>query len=122
MAPENTEDQLLHRLFDQVNEHLETRWAYFSLASTEKISELAADIAGALAVFTFMVLMLLFFALGFAWWLGDYLHHRPAGFAVTGLLFLPIAYLSFRFIRPFVRTRVIESVLRDDATENPPEL
>jgi hypothetical protein len=122
MTPENTEDQLLNRLFEQVNEHLETRWAYFSLTSTEKISEYAAEIAGALAAFTFMVLMLLFLAIGFAWWLGDYIHNRPAGFALTGLLFLPIGFLSFRFIRPFVRNRIIESVLRDETPENPSEL
>jgi hypothetical protein len=35
---------------------------------------------------------------------------------------LPIGFLSFRFIRPFVRNRIIESVLRDETPENPSEL
>ena len=53
MAEEPNDEQVLHRLFDQLNQHLETRWEYFTLTSTEKVSGLAANIAGAVIILVF---------------------------------------------------------------------
>ena len=121
MAEETKDDQVLHRLFEQLTQHLETRWEYFTLTSTEKMSNLAANITGALTVFVFAVLVLFFFTLGFAWWLGDYIGNRAGGFALTGLIFVPIAIVFFQWIRPFVRKKIIQSVLHDDMATNTPE-
>jgi hypothetical protein len=38
MIEETNTDELLHRFIKQVNEHIETRWAYFTLTATEKMS------------------------------------------------------------------------------------
>lgn len=119
MAEEPDSEQLLHRLFEQVNEHIETRWTYFSLTSTEKLSGIAANMAGAFTVFIFALLVLFFFSMGFAWWLGDFIGNRAGGFALAGLVFIPIAALVFRWIRPYVREKIIESVLHDNESENP---
>lgn len=119
MAEETNDEQLLHRLFEQVSQHIETRWAYFSLTATEKASALAANIAGALTVFVFAVLVLFFFTFGFAWWVGDFIGHRAGGFALTGLIFIPIAAITFRWIRPFVRTKIIQAILHEDSQEKP---
>ena len=121
MAEETNEEQLLHRLFDQVSQHLETRWEYFSLTATEKASGIAANLAGAVTVMVFSVLVLFFFTLGFAWWLGDYMGNRAGGFALTGLIFIPVALVTFRWIRPFVRNKIIHAILHDEGAENPTE-
>lgn len=121
MAEERSEEQLLHRLFDQLNRHLETRWEYFTLNATEKMSALAANIAGGFTIFIFSLLVLFFFTLGFAWWLGDYIDNRAGGFALTGLIFIPIAFGLFRWIRPFVRNIIIESILNDEPSDKRPE-
>jgi hypothetical protein len=118
MTEETKEEQLLHRLFDQLSEHIETRWAYFSLTSTEKVSGIAANAAGAIVVLVFSLLVLFFFTMGFAWWLGDFIGHRAGGFALTGFIFIPIAILAFRWIRPFVRTKIIDAILQEDDQEN----
>ncbi|MFN0216952.1 MAG: hypothetical protein ACKVT2_22060 [Saprospiraceae bacterium] len=119
MAEETKSEETLHRLFEQVNEHLETRWAYFSLSATEKLSGIAADMAGAFTLFFFGMLVLFFFCMGFAWWLGDVIGNRAGGFALAGLVFVPIAYFVYRWVRPFVRDKIIESALNEEDKENP---
>jgi hypothetical protein len=119
MAEESSTEQVLRRLFEQVSEHIETRWAYLTVTATEKISGMASDLIGAFTTFIFAVLMLFFFSLGLAWWLGDFINSRPGGFALTGLIFIPIGYFANRWIRPYVRERVIKSALEEDETENP---
>jgi hypothetical protein len=120
MTEETSTDELLHRFIKQVNEHIETRWAYFTLTSTEKMSDVAANVVGAFTVFVFAVLVLFFFSMGFAWWLGDYLGNHAGGFALAGLLFIPISILVYRWIRPFVRSKIIQTYLQhEDAAKTP---
>ena len=52
MSEENNQKQGLNGLFEQINQHLETRWASFSLTTTEKLSDLAANMAG---IFTLLL-------------------------------------------------------------------
>lgn len=119
MTEEPDSEQLLHRLYAQINAHLETRWAYFSLNTTEKMSAIMASLAGAMTLAVFGLLVLFFFSLGFAWWLGDFLGNRAGGFALAGLVFIPIAWGVYRWIGPFVREKIIESVLNEDQNEPP---
>lgn len=119
MAEESESEQLLHRLFDQLNQHIETKWAYFTLNATEKLSGIAANIVGALTLATFGLLVVFFLSMGFAWWLGDLIGNRAGGFALAGLVFIPIAYFAFRWIGPFVRDKIIESALNDHDSEKP---
>ncbi len=119
MAEETDPEQLLHRLYEQVNEHLETRWAYFTLTSTEKLSGAAAGLAGALTVIVFALLVLFFFSMGFAWWLGDFIQNRAGGFALAGLVFIPIAFFAYRWIGPYVREKVIQSMMHEDQKQTP---
>ena len=113
MPEENEPEQLIQRLYEQINTHLETRWAYFSIVGTEKFSVLAARLAGLLTLAVFGLLVLFFFSLGFAWWLGDCIDHRAGGFALAGLVFVPIAYGVFRWIGPFVQEQVTDTILDD---------
>lgn len=113
MAAEKDPEQLVQRLFDQINEHLETRWAYFTLAFTEKLSLIISNLAGVITIFVFAVLVLFFFCMGFGWWLGDLIQNRAGGFALAGLIFVPIGALGFKWIRPVVREKIIESMLEE---------
>ena len=119
MAEETNDEQVLDRLFEQISEHLETRWAYFSLTATERLSGIAADIAGAVTVFVLALFVLLFFSMGLAWWLGNFIGSRAGGFALTGLIFVPIAAMYYHWIRAFVRRKVIQYTLPEDEATNP---
>jgi len=121
MATEKDSDELLHKLYEQLSEHVETRLEYFTLNATEKMSGIAAGFAGAFTVFMFAVIVLFFFSMGFAWWLGDFIGNRAGGFALAGLVFIPVAVLVFRWIRPFVRDKVIQTMIPNEAIEKSTE-
>jgi hypothetical protein len=113
MAEEIKDEQVLNRLFEQISQHIETRVEYFTLTSTEKISALIASLAGIISIFVFAILVLFFFSMGFAWWLGDMVQSRAAGFALAGLIFIPIAIAVNVWIRPFIRAKIVETVLEE---------
>ncbi len=113
MAEEIKDEQVLNRLFEQLSKHLETRVEYFTLSATEKTSALMAKLAGVVTIFIFAILVLFFFSMGFAWWLGDVVQSRAAGFALAGLIFIPIAIVVYRWIGPFVRSKIIETVMEE---------
>ncbi len=119
MTEPSSEGPVLQRLIDQVNQHIETRWEYLTLTAAEKMSEIAAMLAGAFMLLAFGGFILFFFSIGFAWWLGDYINSRAGGFALAGLIFLPVALVSFWWIRPFVRAKIIHAILQEnDAAKN----
>lgn len=118
MSKEPEQDPPLERLFEKGVQHLETRWEYLSLSTTEKISGAAATITGMLIVAVFTLIILFFLSIGFAVWLGDYLGNRAGGFALAGLLFVPIAFAAYYYIPPFVRSKVIQNMLEDENTDN----
>lgn len=118
MTEEKKSEDLIQRLFEQVNKHIETRIAYVTLTSAEKVSAIMANLTGAIVLFVFAILVLFFFSMGFAWWLGDFIGNRAGGFALAGLIFIPIAFVAFAWVRPFVRDLIIESVLHEENEHN----
>lgn len=104
----------LEHLTEQLTTHLETRWEYATLGFTEKMSEVVASLASLLAASLFGLMLFLFLSLGFALWLGDVLGNRAGGFALASLMFIPMGIASYIYIRPFVREKIIQTVLKDD--------
>lgn len=118
MSKETNQEAPFERLLEKVLQHLETRWEYFSLTATEKISAAAATLSGVLIVTVIALIVLFFFSIGFAIWLGDYIGNRAGGFALAGLLFVPVAVVAYIKVPPYVRTKIIQNILEDDDTEN----
>lgn len=118
MSDEPKQGPAIERLLEKSLQHLETRWEYFSLTATEKISGAAAALTGVLIIFLFALMVLFFLSVGFAMWLGDYLGNRAGGFALAGLIFVPIAIGAYRWVPPLVRSKVIDNMIQDDDTEN----
>lgn len=118
MTKEPHQEPSFERLLEKTLQHLETRWEYISLSATEKISGAAAVLSGLLIVCLFLLIILLFFSVGFAIWLGDYIGNRAGGFALSGLLFVPLAVVGYIKVPPFVRSKIIQNILQDDDSEN----
>ena len=114
MTTETNEKPTSERLLEQAIQHLETRWQYFSLSATEKVSEAASTLVSVLAVAFFALIMFFFFSVGFAFWLSERLGSRAAGFSLTGLVFLPAALAAFYFVKPWVRSKIIQNILDND--------
>ena len=118
MSQEPDQDSAFERLLDKGMQHLETRWEYYSLTATEKISGAAAAFVGMLIVIVFAMMILFFLSIGFAVWLGDYLGNRAGGFALAGLIFVPIAIGAYYLVPPIVRSKIIHNMLQDEHTED----
>lgn len=118
MSDESNSGPAIERLLEKSLQHLETRWEYFSLTVTEKISGAAAALTGVLIIVVFALIVLFFFSIGFAVWLGDYLGDRAGGFALAGLVFVPIAIGAYLWVPSLVRSKVINSILEDEDTDN----
>jgi small-conductance mechanosensitive channel len=118
MSQEPNQESSFERLLDKGLQHLETRWEYYSLTATEKISGAAAAFAGMLIIFMFALMILFFLSIGFAVWLGDYLDNRAGGFALAGLIFVPVAIGAYILIPPVVRSRIIHNMSQDEHTED----
>ena len=114
MAQESNPESAFERLLDKGLQHLETRWEYYSLTATEKISGAAAALVGMLIVMVFALVILFFLSIGFAIWLGDFLGNRAGGFALAGLIFVPIAIGAYYLIPPMVRSKIIHNMLQDE--------
>jgi len=118
MSKEPNQDSAFEQLLEKSLQHLETRWEYYSLVATEKISGAAAAFVAMLIIIAFALMILFFLSIGFAVWLGDYLGNRAGGFALAGLIFVPVAYGAYHFVPPIVRSRIIQNMLQDETTEN----
>ncbi|MCW5923023.1 MAG: hypothetical protein KIS77_11800 [Saprospiraceae bacterium] len=118
MSEEPKQESSFERLLDKSLQHIETRWEYYSLTATEKISGAASAFAGMLIIIVFSLMILFFLSIGFAVWLGDYLDNRAGGFVLAGLIFVPVAAIAYRFIPPLVRSKIIHNMLQDETTED----
>ena len=118
MSKETNQESSFERLLEKTLQHLETRWEFFSLTATEKVSGAAAMFSGFLIICIFALIVLFFFSIGFAIWLGDAIGSRAGGFALAGLAFIPIAIAAFIWVPPFVRSKIIQNIIEDDDTEN----
>lgn len=115
---ENAEKSNAEQLFDQVVQHLDTRWEYYSILAAEKSAELVSSVVRALVVAVLALQILFFFSIGFAFWLGEWMGSTAGGFALAGLLFVPLALLAYLVLKPMVRSRIIESFLRNGLDQN----
>ncbi len=118
MSKETNQDSSFERLLEKTLKHLETRWEFFSLTATEKISGAVAMFSGFLIISVFALIVLFFFSIGFAIWLGDCIGSRAGGFALAGLGFIPLAIAGYIWVPPFVRSKIIQNFIEDDDTEN----
>lgn len=118
MTQEPNQESAFERLLDKGLQHLETRWEFYSLTATEKISAAAAAFTGMLIIMMFALMILLFLSFGFAIWLGDYIDNRAGGFVLAGLIFVPVAIGAYRLIPPIIRSRIIYNMLHDETTKD----
>lgn len=81
---------------------------------TQKGINISAVLLNTIIVYVLSVFVLLFIAAGLAWWLGDVLHNRAAGFfTVAGIFFVItvlIILLRKKLIYPFIRNSIVRKV------------
>jgi positive regulator of sigma E activity len=103
---------------DDLKNHVEAFAETFLKLTFTTIVQKGVNIASVLVntilVYIFSVLVLIFISAGLAWWLGDLVHNRAAGFfLVAGIYLLAtviIIVLRKKIVYPFIRNSIIKKV------------
>lgn len=78
---------------------------------------IAASIIGVSSLLVGLFI-LLFAGLGFAWWLGEYMHNMKAGFFIVGgvytLIFTCLLLTSKKVLLPRIRNSIIKKIYEQD--------
>lgn len=118
MEEQETQERPTEKLISTGREMVETYRDLISLILVENLSMgVSISVVGIISL-VFICFVLLFGALGAAWWIGESLNNMKAGFFIAGsafLLILLIILLSARKgLMPFIRNLVIKKMYEKD--------
>ncbi len=101
-------------LKDHVEAFSETFLKLTFTTITQKGINISSVLLNTFLVYVLAIFVLLFIAAGLAWWLGDILHNRAAGFfIVAGIFFLTtilVILLRKKIVYPFIRNSIVRKV------------
>ena len=75
-------------LVDHVTDFLETYYQYISINVAQKSISLASGAINFVVLIFLSLIVVSFTGFGLAWWLGDVINNRPAGFFIVAGFFL----------------------------------
>jgi len=101
-------------LIDHVESLSETYVKLVVANAAQKGVVIAAGVINAILISLFTVFVLLFAAAGLAWWLGDLLNNRAAGFFIVAGVFALIIFLIIVFqkksIFPLLKNMIVRKL------------
>lgn len=101
-----------NEVVDNVHKYLELQKKLIKLEVVEKVSEASASAASGAIVFTFYILMFLFFSIGLALFAGELLGKGYLGFGAVGLLYLIIALILNVGKEKWLKTQIANSFVK----------
>jgi hypothetical protein len=118
MEEQETHERPTEKLISTGRELVETYRDLISLTVTEKMSMgVSVSVVGIITL-VFACFVLLFGALGAAWWIGESMNNMKAGFFIAGSSFLLILFIIILSARnglmPFIRNMVIKKMYEED--------
>lgn len=120
MSTNETLGSFLKEYTAEVTAYTEARIQLTRITVIEKTAEIAASGSITVTLAALGLIMLLFFSVALACWIGTLLNSFSAGFALTGLLYLiifVIIYLRRDKIRLSVADNLTGALLKDDSEE-----
>ncbi len=101
-------------LFNHAGDYLDTFYKLTIVTATEKATEAASAVVSIVAYIVIGFFIVFFAGFGLAWWLGDLLHSRIAGFFITAGFFLLILVIVLllrkKLIFPAIHNSIINKV------------
>jgi hypothetical protein len=109
-----TVDKVIDTTADLIDTHKELAIIKFIQHSTTTASTVVVGVLGLI----FLILILIFSGLGFAWWIGEKMENLKAGFFIlTGayvIILLAIMLSAKKFLLPIIRNKIIEKIYEPD--------
>ena len=101
-------------LVDHVTDFLETYYQYIAINVAQKSVNLASGAINFVVLIFLSLVVVSFVSFGVAWWLGDVLNNRPAGFFIVAGFFLIVMILLIvmrkKLIFPFLRNVITRKI------------
>ena len=101
-------------LVDHVTDFLETYYQYIAINVAQKSVNLASGAINFVVLVFLSLLVISFMGFGVAWWLGDILNNRAAGFFIVAGFFLIVMILLIvmrkKLIFPFLRNIITRKI------------
>lgn len=118
MEEQETQARPTEKLLNTAGQMIETYRDLITLTMVEKVSiGVSMSVVGIVSL-VFICFVLLFGALGAAWWIGEAMNNMKAGFFIAGsgfLLLLLIVLLSARNgLIPLIRNMVIKNMYEEN--------
>lgn len=118
MEAQETHERPTEKLISTGREMVETYRDLISLTVVDNLSLGVSISVVGIVTLVFTCFVLLFAALGAAWWIGESMNNMKAGFFIAGSAFLLILLVLLLTARkglmPFVRNMVIKKVYEED--------
>jgi hypothetical protein len=118
MEEQETHERPTEKLISTGREMVETYRDLISLTIVDNLSLGVSISVVGIAMLVFTCFVLLFGALGAAWWIGESMNNMKAGFFIAGSVFLLILMIVLLTARkglmPFVRNMVIKKIYEED--------
>jgi hypothetical protein len=103
-----------HGITKDVGDLVDTYIALAKVNVTQKAATAASASAGVILMAVLAIFVVLFAALGLAWWIGQLLSSMIAGFLIVAGFFglLLILFIAFKeqFLYPIVRNKIVKKV------------
>jgi hypothetical protein len=118
MEQQETEVRPTEKLFSTAGQMIETYRDIINLTVVENVSlGVSVSVVG-IVTLVFICFVMLFGALGAAWWIGESMNNMKAGFFIAGsaflLLLLIVLITARKGLIPFVRNVVIRKIYEED--------
>jgi uncharacterized membrane protein YqjE len=101
-------------LAEHISDLAETSYKLAVVNITEKVTTAGAAILAVIILCTLGMFVLLFGFIGLAWWLGDVVENRAAGFAIVAGFFLLLTICLLvarkRIVFPYIRNIFIRKI------------
>jgi hypothetical protein len=101
----------IERLIIHAKEYIETRFDLLMLDGQEKVATLLSSVASALILGAISFMILLFFSLALAWWIGACAESPSIGFISVGGIYVVLAIIFYVNREKLVKSSIINSIL-----------
>ena len=104
-------------VFNHASDYAETFYKLSLVRLTKKISDIASGVVNSVLIFFISLCIVLFISFAGAWWLGDVVNSRAAGFLLIAAFYLLLIFILVlmrkKIISPFIRNTLIRKIYEE---------
>ena len=104
-------------ILNHASDYAETFYKLSLVRLTKKVSNIASGLVNSVLIFFISLCILLFISFAGAWWLGDLVENRAAGFLLIAAFYVLLIFILIlmrkKVISPFIRNTLISKIYEE---------